>query len=224
MKDKIKTYLSILAIIIIAGILFKHCNGCSPKPVIDNSGNVHKPETIKETKTEDGTIPIIDSLGKVIRTKVPNAGNITNVISIKNPPDSNGNPTPPTTLLVERKPPGFLPEIFGGNKISISSLGNDSNVKVIDIEEPNFNFEHNLTAGVLYSKKGLEPTIGVNLIKVYFLHISANASYSNTDIQPNLDLNVGVKLELLPYIFTGYDYGVLSNTHKVSLEYCYKFN
>ena len=222
MKDKIKTYLSILAIVVIAGILFKKCNGCNPEPVIDNSGNIQKPITIKETKTDDGTIPIIDSSGKVVRTKIPNAKNVEKVISIKNPPDSNGNPTPPTTLIVERKPPGFLPEVFGGNKITISSLGNDSNVKVIDIEEPNFDFEHNPTVGVMYSRKGIEATIGVNLVKVYFAHISASASYSSGEIQPNLDLNVGAKIELLPYIFTGYNYGVLSGEHKVSLEYCLK--
>lgn len=222
MKDKIKTYLSILAIIIIAGILFKKCNGCNPKPIPDYSDKVKTPKTIDVPKTDDGSITIIDSIGNRIKVKVPNAKDIETVISIKNPPDSNGVPVNPTTLLIEKRTPGFLPEIFGGNDISVSSLGNDSNVTVLNIEKKKFDFEHNPTIGVMYSRKGIEATIGVNLVKVYFAHISASASYSSGEIQPNLDLNVGAKIELLPYIFTGYNYGVLSGEHKVSFEYCLK--
>lgn len=220
--QKVRFYLAIVALIIIAGALFKRCGGCSPtliteipKALIPKFPDLHQ---------KNGEIEILDSTGKLVPIKYKDSKKVVGIVSIKNLPDSNGNPTPPTTLIVEKKNPGLFPELFNEPEIEFKSLGIDSNITVLNFKKSNFEFEYNPLVGINYSKKQLEASLGINLVKVYFLHISASVSYSQNEIQPNLDLNSGIKIELLPYIFIGYDYGILSSQHKVSLHYCYKFN
>lgn len=219
--QKVKLTLAIVAIVVIVGALYQRCGGCNPVPAIIPKVLSSK---FPDLVPKNNEIQILDSNGKLKSVPYKNAKKVKSIISIKNTPDSNGVPTPPTTLVIEKNNPGFFPELFNEPELTIKSLGgNDSNVEVLNFKQPWLEFEYNPLLGINYSRRGLEASLGMNLVRVYFIHFSASLSYSSGEIQPSLDLNTGAKIELLPYIFVGYDYGVLSSEHKISLHYCYKF-
>lgn len=219
---KVRLALAVIALVVIAGILCRSCSCCScnfPSPEIKP-----KEENVtRKTVTKDiggSSIPILDKNKEIINVPYKDASKVKKVISIPSPSDSAGNPVNPTTLLVEEQSTGFFPEIFGRSKIKISSLDKNPDITVLDLEEPLLDFETNLIVGANYSKNGIEPSIGVTLARVSFVHFSTSISGLSLD---GIDLDLGAKVELIDKVYIGYDYGIISENHKVSLHYYYKF-
>lgn len=177
---------------------------------------IKTPKTLN-LKKENNSITILDSNGNLKKVEIKDSKKVKGVISISNGKDSNGKSKEPTNLIITEEKQILFPEIFGNGKIKVKSFGVDSNVTVLLFEESDFQFEINPTVGVCYSSLGLEPSLGLNFLKIYFLHLNSSLSFKN-----NLNLNAGIKLEFLPNLFVGYNYDFFNNKQKISLDYCLK--
>jgi len=216
---KVRFALAIIALIIITGVIFKNCSGCTSKdPPSANPKESNVPR-ISLPKREN-EITILDKDKKLIQLKYNNSKNVEKIISISHPPDSAGTIPNPTTLIVEKSPSGFFPEIFKASPIKISSLEKDSTVTILDFEDKIFDFEYNPLIGASYSKIGIEWSLGMSLARITFIHVSTSISGQKLE---DIDLNVGARIEFVENIYLGYDYGIISTNNKISLQYCYKF-